>query len=228
VIENPPLLTIRRNFPRPSAEEVRAFANSPTGHVVDSMNGRGALGYRIKPVTASAAFCGVALTCEAGPGDCLAAFGTLDVIKPGDVVIVKADSFTETAVIGDLLLGMMKNNGAIAFVTDGLVRDTTGIAGVGIPCFAAGVTPNSPAKTGPGTVGLPIVVGGVAVESGDIVVGDQDGVVIVPRARIEDTLRHLEKVRTLEAGLEAKVKAGLKKSDIVDSILLPGTIREVN
>jgi 4-hydroxy-4-methyl-2-oxoglutarate aldolase len=228
VIENPPLLTVRRNFPRPTDAEVSAFANSPTGHLVDSMNGRGALAYRIKPVSEAKTFCGVAVTCEAGPGDCLALFGTLDVIKPGDVVVVKADSFTETAVIGDLLLGMMKNNGAAAFVTDGLVRDVPGIIGVGIPTFSAGVTPNSPAKSGPGTVGLPIVVGGVAVDAGDIVVGDQDGVVIIPRARIAETLKQLETVRKLEAGLEAKVKAGLKKSGIVDSILTPGAIKEVD
>jgi len=228
MIENPPILTIRRNFPRPSAAEVAAFANAATGHLVDSMNGRGALAHRIKPVSEVKTFCGVALTCETGPADCLAAFGTLDAIKPGDVVLAKADAFTETAVIGDLLLGMMKNNGAAAFVTDGLVRDTHGIRAVGLPCFAAGVTPNSPAKTRPGTVGLPIVVGGVAVDSGDIVVADEDGVVIVPRARIAETLERLKKVRLLEANLEAKVKAGLKKSDIVDSILKPGTIREVD
>jgi 4-hydroxy-4-methyl-2-oxoglutarate aldolase len=228
VIENPPLLTIRRNFPRPSAADLAAFANTPTGFLVDAMNGRGALAYKIKPVSEVTSFHGVALTCEAGPADCLAAFGTLDVIRAGDIVLAKADSFTETAVIGDLLLGMMKNNGAAAFVTDGLVRDTPGIRAVGIPCFAAGVTPNSPAKTGPGTVGLPMVIGGVAVDSGDIVVGDDDGVVVIPRARIAETLKHLEQVRKLEAGLEAKVKAGLKKSDIVDSILKPGTIKEVD
>ena len=228
MIENPPLLTIRRNFPRPSAAELAAFANTPTGFVVDSMNGRGALAYQIKPVSEVANFCGVVLTCEAGPADCLALFGTLDVLTPGDVVVVKADSFTETAVIGDLLLGMMKNNGAAAFVTDGLVRDVPGIIGVGIPTFSAGVTPNSPAKNGPGTVGLPIVVGGVAVDSGDIIVGDQDGVVIVPRTRIAQTLKQLETVRKLEAELEAKVKAGLKKSNVVDSILKPGTIKEVD
>jgi 4-hydroxy-4-methyl-2-oxoglutarate aldolase len=151
-----------------------------------------------------------------------------DVIQPGDVVVVKADSFTETAVIGDLLLGMMKNNGAAAFVTDGLVRDTPGIIGVGIPTFSAGVTPNSPAKTGPGTVGLPVVVGGVAVDSGDIIVGDQDGVVVIPRTRIAQTLKNLEQVRKLEAAMEVKVKAGMKKSDIVDLILKPGTIKEVD
>lgn len=228
MIENPPLLTVRRNFPRPGAADLAAFANSATGHLVDSMNGRGALSYRIKPVTEAKTFCGVAVTCETGPADCLAAFGTLDVIQPGDVVLVKADGFTETAVIGDLLLGMMKNNGAAAFVTDGLVRDTAGIRGVGMPCFAAGVTPNSPAKNGPGSVGLPIVIGGVAVDAGDIVVADEDGVVVVPRMRIAETLEHLKNVRALEAALEAKVKAGLKRPDIVDAILKSGTIREVD
>ena len=84
--------------------------------------------------------------------------------------------------IGDLLLGMMKNRGVVAFVTDGFVRDIPGLRAVGLPCFAAGVTPNSPVRSGPGTVGLPTVVGGVAVGPGDIVVGDQDGVVVVPFA----------------------------------------------
>jgi len=228
MIENPPLLTIRRKFPRPTADQLAAFAGVPTGFLVDSMGGRGALEHRIKPIGAATVFHGVALTCEAGPADCLALFGTLDVIQPGDVVVAKTDGFAETAVTGDLLIGMMKNNGAAAFVTDGLVRDTPGIRGVGLPCFAAGVTPNSPAKTGPGAVGLPIVLGGVAVDAGDIVVGDEDGVVIIPRTRIAETLEQLKKVRALEAALEAKVKAGLKKSDIVDSILKPGTIREVD
>jgi 4-hydroxy-4-methyl-2-oxoglutarate aldolase len=145
MIENPPLLTIRRKFPRPAAGQLAAFAGVPTGHLVDSMNGRGALAHGIKPISATKAFHGVALTCDPGPGDCLALFGTLDVIQPGDVVLVKTDGFTGTAVIGDLLLGMMKNNGAAGFVTDGLVRDTPGIRGVGLPCYAAGVTPNSPA-----------------------------------------------------------------------------------
>ena len=66
------------------------------------------------------------------------------------------------------------------------------------------------------------------IHAGDIVVGDQDGVVIIPRARIAETLKQLETVRKLEAGLEAKVKAGLKKSGIVDSILTPGAIKEVD
>jgi hypothetical protein len=78
---------------------------------------------------------------------------------------------------------MLKNRGVLAFVTDGLVRDLPGLLAVGLPVYCAGLTPNSPVRNGPGTVGLPVVVGGVHVEAGDIVVADQDGVVIVPRGQ---------------------------------------------
>ncbi len=228
MIEDPPLLTVRRNFPRPSAEELAAFKGALTGNVVDAMGGRGALDYRIKPVGDAKTFCGTALTCEAGPADCLAVFGVLDVAKPGDVILCATNSFSNTAVTGDLLIGMMKNSGIAAFVTDGLVRDTPGIRAVGLPCFAAGVTPNSPAKTGPGTVGFPVIVGGVAVSAGDMVVADEDGVVVVPFARIGQTIKQLAAVRALEADLEAKVKAGLKKPAFYSSMIPPARIRETD
>ena len=115
------------------------------------------------------------------------------------------------AVTGDLLLGMARNCGAVAFVTDGCVRDVPGIRGVGLPCFALGVTPNTPAREGPGTIGFPIVTGGIAVATGDIVIGDQDGVVVVPFDRIDHVIERLEKIRAAEAELDAKVKAGLRQ-----------------
>lgn len=228
MIEDPPLLTVRRNFPRPNAEQLAAFAGVPTGFVVDAMNGRGALDYRIKPYGSVSRFHGSALTCNAGPGDVLAVLGTLDEAKPGDVIVCATDGFTATAVTGDLLVGMLRNVGVVAFVTDGLVRDTPGIRDVGLPCYAAGVTPNSPVKTGPGTIGFPVVVGGVAVSPGDIVIGDEDGVVVVPHNRIDETIEHLATVRNLEADMEAKVKAGLKRPAFLDRILKPGTVKVVD
>jgi 4-hydroxy-4-methyl-2-oxoglutarate aldolase len=228
MIEDPPLLTVRRKFPRPTAEQLSALSGAPTGFVVDAMNGRGALDHRIKPVGTVGGFCGVALTCEAGPADCLAVCGALDEAKPGDVILCATDSFSATAVAGDLLIGMMKNVGVVAFVTDGLVRDVPGIRGVGLPCYAAGVTPNSPTKTGPGTIGFPIVIGGVAVSPGDIVLGDEDGVVVVPQALIDETIAHLGTIRRIEAALEMKIRAGLKRPDFLDGILKPGTVKVVD
>ena len=228
MIEDPPLLQIRRRFPRPTSTEVDAFRGLPTGNVVDAMNGRGAMDGRVKPIAGSAAFCGVALTCHAGPADNLAVFGALAICQPGDVIICGADAFAETAVIGDLLLGMLKNRGTAAFVTDGFVRDIPGIVTVGLPCYAAGITPNSPARNGPGTVGLPVVAGGVAVNAGDIIIGDQDGVVAIPAALIRQTIDRLPAIRAAEADLDAKVKAGLEVPGFIQDMIDAGRFSEVD
>lgn len=228
MIQDPPILHVRRRFARPNAAQVAAFAGLQTGYVVDAMGGRGALDGDIKPIGGSAPFCGVAVPCMAGPADNLAAFVAVDVAGTGDVIICATDSFRATSVAGDLLLGMMKNRGVTAFVTDGQVRDVAGIRAVGLPCYAAGLTPNSPVRNGPGTVGLPIVVGGVAVEAGDMVVGDEDGVVVVPYAAIDETVERLKDVRAAEAQLEAKVKAGLEVPEFIQALLASGRIREVD
>lgn len=227
MIEDPPLLQICRRFERPSAEQVDAFRGLQTGFVIDAMNGRGALDGRIKPIGAPQPFCGVAMPCHAGPADNLAAFGALSVVQPGDVILCATDGFAETSVTGDLLLGMMKNSGVVAFVTDGFVRDLQGIRAVGLPCYAAGLTPNSPGRNGPGTVGLPTVVGGVAVSAGDIVLGDEDGVVVVPHARIASTIARLPAIRAAEASLDAKVKAGLRIPEFIQSLIAAGKFQEV-
>ena len=228
MIQDPPLLDVRRRFARPSAAGVAAFAGLQTGYVVDAMGGRGALDGAIKPIGGAGPFCGVALPCMAGPADNLAAFVAVDVAEPGDVIVCAADGFRATSVTGDLLLGMMKNRGVSAFVTDGFVRDVAGIRSVGLPCYATGVTPNSPVRNGPGTVGLPVVVGGMAVEAGDIVLGDEDGVVVVPYARVEETIARLAEVKAAEAELEAKVKAGLQVPDFIQTLIASGRIREVD
>ena len=213
MIKDPPLLTVRRNFPRPSPQQVAAFAGLPTGYAVDAMNGSGALDSRIKPIGGPASFCGVAVPCGDGPSDNLATFGALQFVQPGDVIVSATGGYTGAAVIGDLLLGMMRNCDCAAFVTDGCVRDVVGIRAVGLPCFAAGVTPNSPVRNGPGTIGLPVMVGGSVVGPGDIVLGDEDGVVVVPFERIDETVGRLAAVRAMEADLEAKVQAGLRIPD---------------
>lgn len=228
MIKDPPLLRIDRKFRRPKAKLVDAFRNAMTGPVVDAMGGGNALDYRIKPLdTKRAVFCGVALTCDAGPADNLALFGALDVAKPGDILFAATAGHLGCAVTGDLLLGMAKNCGVAGFVTDGAVRDVAGITALEIPCFAAGVSPNSPARNGPGTVGLPIVLGGVPVASGDIVVADADGVVIVPLKRAEEVLESLSGVRKAEAALEAKVKAGLKLPDFIKALFEQGRVEEL-
>ena len=228
MIKDPPLLKIRRNFKRPAKKLLAAFSGVPTGYLVDAMSGSGCVDYRIKPLVQSAeVMVGTAITCHAGPADNLALFGALHASKPGDILVAATDSFTATSVTGDLLLGMAKNRGVAGFVTDGLIRDLIGVLGVGMPVYCMGVTANSPARNGPGTVGLPVVLGGVRVESGDIVVGDRDGVVVVPLARAPEVLATLDQVRAAEAALDAKVKGGLQIPEFIQKIIDSDRVEEI-
>jgi len=228
MIKDPPLLTIRRNFPRASAGELAAFAQVMTGHVVDAMDGRGALDHRIKPLApVSQVLVGTAITCHCGPADNLALFAALAVAQPGDILVAATDGFTGTSITGDLLMGMARNRGLLGLVTDGLARDLNGILGVGLPVYCAGLSPNSPVRNGPGTVGLPVVLGGMAISSGDIVVADNDGPVIIPRQQASAVIARLPQIRAAESALEAKVKAGLEIPDFIQSVLASDRIVEI-
>jgi len=228
MIDDPPLIRIRRNVPRPSVGQLQALQGTPTGFIVDALHGRAALAPSIKPVVAGqAVFCGVALPCHVGPADNLAMFAALPVIQKGDVIVAAADGYRETAVVGDLVLGMARNRGAVAFVTDGCVRDLPGILDVGLPCFASGITPNSPVKNGPGTVNLPVVLAGQTVAPGDIVIGDTDGVVIVPFDKIDAVIAALDGIRAAEAELLARVAAGLGVPEWVEKLHRDGRVQDV-
>jgi 4-hydroxy-4-methyl-2-oxoglutarate aldolase len=202
------MLTIRRNFPRPSAELVEAFRKAPTGWVVDANGRRGALDYRIRPITTMNRFVGTALTVWSRARDNLAPYAAIEFAKKGDVLIVTTDSYTEASVLGDVMIGMAKNKGIVACVTDGMVRDVAGLNAVGIPVFARGLTPNSPHKDGPGEIGTSINIGGVTVASGDLLVGDENGVVVVAQAQLGAVASGLKIVAEKEAAMDASVQRG--------------------
>jgi len=123
------------------------------------------------------------------------------------------------AAAGDRVTGMMKNCGAAGFVTDGPVRDYAGIVEVGLPVWCSGLTPASPYSSGPGSVGFPIQIGDQEVETGDMIIADRDGVVVVPFERIDETLAGLERVKEAEQELDARVADGLKIPDSVAELL---------
>jgi 4-hydroxy-4-methyl-2-oxoglutarate aldolase len=206
----PPAITIRKTFSRPNSADVAAITGVPSGYVVDARGRKGALDHHIRPLTDNTAFCGVAVTVQTRPRDNLACWAALEACKPGDVLVIACNNYEEASVIGDVFVAMAKNNGVVACVTDGMVRDIAGINEVGIPVFARGLTPNSPFKDGPGEIGLAVAIGGVTVTSGDVIVGDRDGVVVVPQGEIGAVLHELNAVREKEAKMESGVKSGQK------------------
>lgn len=209
MLGNPPILTIHRGHRRPDPALIARLRGAQTSHLCDAMDGRGALDYTIKPLDpANAVFAGPALTAFAYPADVAAMFGAVHEAQPGDVIVLANDAFTRTAVFGDLAAGIMMNKGVAAFVTDGLARDKAGIVATGLPVFCRGIQPNSPALNGPGVVGAPVTLGDVYIRPGDAIVGDADGVVVIPYEQLERVLDRLEQVRAAEVRTEKLVREG--------------------
>jgi 4-hydroxy-4-methyl-2-oxoglutarate aldolase len=204
----PAALTVRRHFPRPPEALVVRFRDVPTGWIVDANGRRGALDFRLRPITRAVRFAGPALTVRTRARDNLAPYAAIEFARPGDVLVVAVDGYEEASVAGDILLGMARNKGVVALVTDGVVRDVDGLNAVAIPVFARGLTPNSPHKDGPGEIGVPIALGGSIVEPGDLIAGDQDGVVVVPRERLGAVADALIEVRAKEATIDELVRGG--------------------
>ncbi len=202
------LLRAPRTIARADPAQVARFADVPVGNIVDAMGRTGALAAPVKPITSANRFAGSALPIDAGPRDNLAPWAALRLAQPGDVMMISTIAYQGGSVCGDLLIGMAKNAGVVAVVTDGAVRDRTGADSVGIPVFATGISPNSPQKSGAGSVGLPIVMSGVAVAAGDIVCGDEDGVVVVPSNRATVVEATLAAIRDKESQMEAEVASG--------------------
>lgn len=222
MIEEPPILTVKRKRRRPAAAQIDAFRGVATGLVVDAMFGGAALDRRIALLTAAESptpgVAGPALTVETGPADILATLAALEFVTPGDFVVLAFAGHQGCAAIGDRVCGMMKNAGAAAVVTDGPARDYAGIRAVGLPLWCSGLTPESPYAKGPGRIGFAVQIGGREVESGDMIVADRDGVVAVPFERIDAVIENLARVKQAEAALDAEIAAGLK---------VPGDIAEL-
>ena len=186
------------------------------------MDGRGAMEHRIRLLegfSKESRLLGTALTCHCGPGDNLGLFGAVAEAQPGDVIVAATDSFEGTCLTGDLLMGMARNSKVAGLVTDGLVRDPEGIRQVGLPVFCRGVTPNSPVRNGPGTIGFPVVVGGVKVESGDIIAADSEGVVVIPQKELAGVLQRIPEIQSAEKRTEQAVDEGMKMLDSVRELL---------
>jgi len=210
MIGEPVALTIRRTIERPPARTLRAYASLPTGFVTDAYNGRGCLDYRIKPLTPDMKLCGPAITAFCSPGDILAAMAILDFAKKGDVIVIAAGAETNAAKIGDLWLHWAKRIGVAGIVCDGLVRDVVGLLKADLPVFARGIAPNAGYKTGPGAINAEVSCGGVAIAPGDIIVGDRDGVVAIPRMQAAAVAKQLELVKKKEAAAEESIRRGVK------------------
>ncbi|MGY1846850.1 MULTISPECIES: RraA family protein [unclassified Blastococcus] len=214
----------RRNTRQPSPDLVRRLGAFAGADVSDMMNRLYTMNPSIKPVTPrELRLVGPACTVKVFPGDNLMVHKSLDLAKPGDVLVIDASSSMMTAVIGDLVSTKARHRGIAGVVVDGLVRDLDGILALGdFPVFARGTTPLGPLHRGPGEVNYPVSVGGIVVNPGDVIVGDADGVVVVPQDSCEDLLQRLDARAAAAAEYQSAVARGEFSNAWVDTMLDAG------
>jgi 4-hydroxy-4-methyl-2-oxoglutarate aldolase len=167
---------------------------------------------RIVPGTRAA---GPARTAVCGPADNRAAHRLFETVQEGDVIVLVPSEARPVAVIGELMALQARVRGAAAVLVDGPVRDVDEIVGLGLPVWARAVSAAGPAKAVPGELDVPVSVGGVRLEPGDVVVLDGDGVVVVPRGRRDAVLAAAETRHAKEQGLIPRLAAGELTLDLL-------------
>jgi regulator of RNase E activity RraA len=222
-----PGFRVRRWVERPSDDVLLRLARFETPNISDLMNRLYTMSSLIRNLTdPTLRIIGPACTVKVYPGDNLMVHKSLDIAQPGDVVVVDAANSGNTAVLGDLISTKARHRGITGFVVDGMIRDLPHIQALGdFPVFARGVTPIGPLHRGPGEINHAVSVGGIVVHPGDIIVGDLNGVVVVPRMIADDLIARLEARETAESDYTAAVARGDFSNDWVDQILTNNGVR---
>lgn len=205
--------------PAPKPELLARLAAQPTAALSDAMDRlHGAVGLRPVPGTlGDTRLCGPALTVRTRPGDNLVVHKAVDLARPGDVVVVDGAGDETRALVGDLLCRHAAARGVAGLIVDGAVRDVRDLASLALPVFARSVSHLGPYKDGPGEIGAPVSIGGTAVRAGDLVVGDDDGVVAVPRDRAEEVAEAAEELSGRERDITAAIAGGTWDRSWVDA-----------
>ncbi|MEZ5925928.1 MAG: RraA family protein [Hyphomicrobiaceae bacterium] len=180
----------------------------PVSIIGDELNRSSVMAGGLKPLGDGAPFAGLALTVDCMVGDNSALHYALTELKPGQVIVADGRGHVETALWGDIMHGAAKARGAVAVVIDGAIRDRAEIAASGLPAYARGIVPRGPHKGWGGSVHAPIQCGGVPVTSGDLIVGDADGIAVIRPDQISGLYERCLKRIAKEAEVKTQIRAG--------------------
>jgi RraA family protein len=175
------ITTALTSVPKPAPDLLDAFRGASTSIISDNLARLpGAVGLR--PFHRTGKLVGVAFTVRTRPGDNLAIHRALELAGPGDVIVVDGGGDETRALVGEIMKNIAEYRGVAGYVIDGAIRDVAAFAASDFPCFARAVIHRGPYKDGPGEINVPVSIGGSVISPGDIVVGDEDGVVSFPAA----------------------------------------------
>ena len=210
---------INTDVARASDEVMNRFNYIPTAHISDSMQRLHAAGAALRPMHRSGKLIGNAVTVKVRPGDNLMVHKAIDTAQPRDVIVVDAGGDLSQAIIGELMMRHAQRRGIAGLVINGAVRDMGTISNDIYPVYAAGITHRGPYKDGPGEINFPVSIGGMVIHPGDIIVGDEDGVVAIPLADAEAVLVLTEALRLREEKVMREILDGTVDRSWVDAAL---------
>lgn len=204
---------------RADADLLARFSGVATAHLSDNMGRLIGAGPQLRPMHQGGHMAGTALTVKVRPGDNLMVHKAIDTAEPGDVIVVDAGGDTTQAIIGELMMRRAQQRGVAGLVIFGAIRDLGTIRADRFPVYAAGVTHRGPYKDGPGEINVPVVIGSMVVQPGDVVVGDEDGVVAVPLQQARSLLELAAQHKAREDVLMARILDGSVDRSWVDQQL---------
>jgi regulator of RNase E activity RraA len=210
---------IKKTWQRIDPALVEAFRPLPVANVSDGMWRMDSGGSELQPMHRDGKLAGPAFTVRSRPGDNLLLHKAIDMAAPGDVIVCDAGGDTTNSLFGELMLAHAMVRGVAGFVLNGAVRDCEAILERNLPVYAVGVTHRGPYKDGPGEIGFPIALGGMVIQPGDLMLGDADGVLAVPRASAGEILERTRAKLQAEEKQMAEILNGTVDRSWVDRTL---------
>ena len=199
-----------------SQDVIDSFRNVVTPHISDNL-GRHIGARGLLRLNRNGKLVGTALTVKTRPGDNLYIYKALTLLQPGHVLVIDAQGDDANAVIGELIKLYAEQRGCVGFIVDGAIRDVAAFEGT--PLYARSVVHCGPYKSGPGEINMPVSIGGMIVNPGDILVGDEDGLVAFSPDVAEELLRKAHEHDAHEQEVKAEIATGAIDQSWLDRVL---------
>ncbi|MBP0598019.1 RraA family protein [Herbaspirillum sp. LeCh32-8] len=203
-----------------AADVVAALQDIVVSHLSDNLQRlSGVTGLR--RIHRSRKLVGTALTIKTRPGDNLLIYKALTMMQPGHVLVVDGGGETSNALVGELIMLYAQQRGCVGFVLDAAVRDTAAFEAADFPCYARGVSHRGPYKTGPAQMNVPVSIDGQVIHPGDLIVGDEDGLVSFGQAQAAALIEAARNTAAMEDGIKAEIANGKVEQAWLDKVLKP-------